>query len=89
MWFIKQYERLCDWIAGFFNAESATSSKRAILILISILYYQLNKDFSRKVTEERWLFYQLILNVVLICLITGIATIQDVMKFFKKFKKTE
>jgi hypothetical protein len=81
-WFIK----LCNWIAGFFSAESETSSKRAIAFVLTGLHLYLNIKFEQKVTDKVWLFYQQVLNIVTILLIIGVATIQDVMKFFKRFK---
>ena len=87
MW--KRYlSPLINWIAGFFSAQSETSSKRLIAFVICILYYKLNIDFSKNVSED-WGFWQLILNAVVILLIIGVATIQDVMKFFKRFKPSD
>lgn len=75
-----------NWIAGFFSAESETSSKRAIAFILTGLFVYLNIKFEQKVTDKVWLFYQQVLNIVTILLIIGVATIQDVMKFFKRFK---
>lgn len=80
------WKRLFDWIRKTFEHKGEPSSKRATLFVLVIMYLGLNVFYCIHVTEVEWKFYQLVLNAVIILLILGVATFENIIQFIQSIK---
>lgn len=75
-----------NWVAKTFEKDGQPSSKRCTLFAITLLYCYCNYMFERLVNDKEWLYYQLCLNAVMILLIAGVATFENIINLVQTIK---